>query len=220
MTWLRGVALKKARNMTEETPFSKDPLDTARQLIPQIQAAFAAAAAATDDLTERDVLASLSKCTEDAKTSDDPETLATLAAALGLTRRLDIAISLLEQVCKTDENQPLLCCLQNRLNLGHFYSQTNRPQEALATYEELIKVWDKRNSQNCVVDSSIYNTIIHMAHIGIFYTARNIGTKLHDEGREEDAIPYLAKALLNMKYLPPSQENAPTGEAYGSPTLH
>ncbi len=210
--------------MAKNTPLSEAIIEVGRRFdeceLSEIQAAFGAAVATTSNKRKREAFQILLGYAEQAKTIGNPEALGNLAAAFGAAGHPDIATPMFEKACKTDTNGSLLCCLQNRLNLGHFYSQTNRPQEALATYEELIKVWDKRNSQNCVVDSSIYNTIIHMAHIGIFYTARNIGTKLHDEGREEDAIPYLAKALLNMKYLPPSQENAPTGEAYGSPTLH
>lgn len=214
--------------MTKNTPLSDAIIEVGRRFdeceLSEIQVAFRAAVATTNNKRKKEAFQILLGYAEQAKTSGDPEALGNLAATFGAAGHPDIATPMFEKACKTDTNRSLFCRLQNRFNLGRLYSQAELFPEALATYEEAIEIWNNRLNirdsflfLKCFMDqaanSELYNAILGATYAGIFYTAGTIGLKLYDEGREEESRPYLEKAAKYKKYLP-----TPTGEALGGPT--
>lgn len=214
--------------MTKNTPLSEAIIEVGRRFheceLSEIQAAFGAAVATTNEEGERAAFQTFLDWAEQAKTSSDPEALGNLAAVFGAAGHRDIAIPMLEKACKIDTNGPLFCRLQNRFNLGQLYSQAEHFPEALASYEEAIEIWNNRlNTRDprvflkCAMDqaanSEPYNAIIDATYAGIFYTATTIGLKLYYENRRKEARPYLEKAVKHKECRP-----TPTGEALGGPT--
>jgi tetratricopeptide (TPR) repeat protein len=213
MTWLRGVPLKKARNMTEESLFPEDLLAVMRrfdqQTLPEIQTAFAAAAAGTTKQEKQLFLEYLSTCAERAKTNNDPDALGSLAAVFGDSNHFDVAIPLLEKACEIDTDQPLSFRLTTRFKLGYYYSQTERFPEALATYEQVIEIWknelETRSFSDYLEDHisnfQLYNVLLHTVRTGIFHAAGTIELNFLDAGDQAAAEPYLDKAKEYEKYL-------------------
>ncbi len=211
MTWLRGVPLKKARNMTEESLFPEDLLAVMRrfdqQTLPEIQTAFAAAAAGT---AKKDVLWKyISDIAVNAKLGNDPDALGSLAAVFGDSNHFDVAIPLLEKACEIDTDQPLSFRLTTRFKLGYYYSQTERFPEALATYEQVIEIWknelETRSFSDYLEDHisnfQLYNVLLHTVRTSIFHAAGTIALNFLEAGKEEEARPYLDKAKEYEKYL-------------------
>jgi tetratricopeptide (TPR) repeat protein len=220
--------------MTEKISFPEGLVEIMRRFdqcpLPEIQTAFAAAAASTADEGEKNILNFLSNCAEQAKTSGSPEAIGNLAAIFGGADHFDVAIPLLEKACN-EGGLPLNHLLTNLYNLGNLYSRTDRVHDALEAYEQVIQSWDSRlDTQDpkafldAVLDHGrnfeLYDFILHETKIRIANTATLIGLDLHAEGRNAEARPYLEKALEYKEHLPTSQANAPTGEAPFGPTLH
>jgi tetratricopeptide (TPR) repeat protein len=211
MTWLRGVPLKKARNMTEESLFPEDLLAVMRrfdqQTLPEIQTAFAAAAAGT---AKKNVFWKyLSDIAETQRLNNDPDALGSLAAVFGDSNHFDVAIPLLEKACEIDTDQPLSFRLTTRFKLGYYYSQTERFPEALATYEQVIEIWknelETRSFSDYLEDHisnfQLYNVLLHTVRTGIFHAAGTIALNFLDAGDQAAAEPYLDKAKEYEKYL-------------------
>lgn len=218
--------------MTKKVLFSEDIIEVARRFdqcgLPEIQAAFNAAAAAANDKGQKEVLRFFLGCAEKAKTSNDPESLGNLAAAFGAAGHPDIAIPMLEKACEVDTDAPVLNRLANRFNFGLAHENIGCFPEALAAYEQVFEVWENRlNTRdprafiNSVIDdvmnSERYATILHESYESILFTAGTIGTELLAQGKAAEARPYLGKAAFYRAYLEDVPTEMPTDQG---PTLH
>lgn len=199
--------------MTEKISFPEGLVEIMRRFdqcpLPEIQTAFAAAAASTADEGEKNILNFLSNCAEQAKTSGSPEAIGNLAAIFGGADHFDVAIPLLEKACEIDTDQPLSFRLTTRFKLGYYYSQTERFPEALATYEQVIEIWknelETRSFSDYLEDHisnfQLYNVLLHTVRTGIFHAAGTIALNFLDAGDQAAAEPYLDKAKEYEKYL-------------------
>lgn len=215
--------------MTKNNPLSKAIIEVGRRFdeceLSEIQAAFGAAVATTNNKRKREAFQILLGYAEQAKTSGDPEALGNLAATFGAAGHPDIATPMLEKACRTDKNGSLFCRLHNRFNLGRLYSKTDRLPEALATYEEAVEIWNNRLNirdsfmfLKCFMDqaanSKLYDALLRATYVGIFYTAGTIALNFLEAGDQAAAEPYLVKAEEHKKYL-----SIPPGGVFGGPTL-
>lgn len=215
--------------MTEESLFPNALLDVMRRFeqckLPEIQAAFAAAAAGTA-AGEKDVLWKyISDIAVNAKLGNDPDALGNLAAVFAGSSHFDVAIPLLEKACNTDTDHSLPRRLMNGSNLGLCYLRNGHHRDALAAYERVIEIWKKELEARELADYiehhirnfELYAEIIFGVRVGISDAAQKIGLELRAEGKEEEARPYLEKAAQYRLYLEGAPTEVPTGQR---PTLH